>query len=387
MDTLSKDELRTLVEAQTVGCVCISIYMPTYRAGRTEVQQNPVRLKKLLHEAHERLEKIGLKRAEADVYLQSAQRLLDDSFFWVNMSDGLVIFLSKDYFRYYRLPTQLPELVVVANRFHVKPLLPMLAVDGRFFVMAISQKAVRLLQCTRFGFDELDIAGKMPRSMAEALRYDDVDREAQYHVHFGVAGLGGGVVTAHGAEVEETKENLQRFFFLVDKSLQREFLHNETAPLVIIGVDYLFPIYQKANTYKYLLNKEIKGNPDKMSPIELHQQGVSVVEPYFKKRQEEAMRLYHEFVGLGRTVKNLEKIVSDSYQGRVYILFVDDTLQKWGNYDPSANKVEVHAKEESCDVDLLDFAAAHTLAHRGEVYAVEAGKVPNGGLAAAVLRY
>ncbi len=263
----------------------------------------------------------------------------------------------------------------------------MLALDGRFYVMAISQKAVRLLQCTRFGFNELDIAGKIPRSLAEALRFEDIDREAQYHVHFGVAGMGGEMLTAHGAEVEETKENLLRFFFLVDRSLQREILHNETAPLVIIGVDYLFPIYQKANTYEYLLDKAVERSPDKLSPIELHQQAVSVVEPYFKKRQEEATRLYREFGGLKRSTSNLEEIVSDSYLGRVYILFVTANLQQWGNYDPFANKVEVHSKEESCDVDLLDFAAAHTLAHHGEVYAVEAGKVPDGGLAAAVLRY
>lgn len=389
MDIFPKDELKTLVEEQTVGCVCVSVYMPTYRPGRADVQQNPTRLKNLLREAQERLMKRGLREPEADEYLQSARRLLDDSFFWATMSDGLAIFLSKDYFRYYRLPIQLPELVVVANRFHVKPLLPMLAADGRFYVMAISQKAVRLLESTRFSFNELDIAGKIPRSLAEALRFDDIDREAQYHHHFGrgVASLGGQMISAHGAEVEETKENLLRFFFQIDRSLQREILHNETAPLVVIGVDYLFPIYQKANTYKYLLDKPVTGSPDKMSPTELHQQAVSVVESHFKKRQDEAMRLYRELAGLGRITTNLEKVVSDSYFGRVYILFVAANLQQWGNYDPFTNKVEVHSEEESCDIDLLDFAAAHTLARRGEVYAVEAGKVPDGGLAAAVLRY
>lgn len=387
MDIFPKTELRKLVEAQTVGCISTSIYLPTFRAGRTEVQQNPIRLKKALREAQERLEKVGLRRTEANAYLQPARRLLQDSSFWVNVSDGLAIFLSKDYLRYYRLPIQFPELVVVANRFHVKPLLPMIATDGRFYVMAISQNAVRLLQCTRFSFHEIDIAGKIPRSLAEALRFEDVGREAKYRDHFGVSGLGGGMVTAHGAEVEETKENLLRFFFLVDRSLQSGFLHNETAPLVLASVDYLFPIYRKANTYKYLLAKEVEGNPDKMSSIELHQLGVSMVEPSFEKKQEEAVRLYHEFTGLRRTTDILENIVAESYQGRVHILFVAGNQQKWGTYDPSTDTVEVHPEEESCDVDLLDFAVAHTLAHRGEVYAVEANKVPGGAPAAAVLRY
>ncbi len=387
MDIITRDELRTLVEMQTVGCICISIYLPTYRAGRSEVQQNPVRLKKQLRDAQERLLAIGLRQPEVDAYLQPAQRLLEDSFFWTTMSDGLAIFLSKDYFHYYRLPTQFPEMVVVANRFHIKPLLPLLTSDGPFYVMAISQKTVRLLHCTRFGFNELNISGKIPQSLAETLKYEDVDRQTQYNMHFAVPGTGGRLVSGHGDEVEETKEYILRFFYLVDRGLQREFLHNETAPLVLVSVDYLFPIYKKANTYEHLINKAVEGSPDKMTLSELHQHGVSVMEPYFKQRQDEALRRYREFAGLKRSTSDLGKIVSDSYHGRVYILFIANNQQKWGSYDPFEDRVEIHSKEEPCDVDLLDFVAAHTLAHRGDVYAIEAEKIPDGALAAAVLRY
>lgn len=388
MDIVSKDDLKTLVEAQTVGCISVSIYMPTHKAGRADVQQNPSRFKNLLHEAEKRLIKMGLSGSEADKYLKPARNLLDDNAFWVNMSDGLAVFLSNDYFRYYRLPVQFPEQAMVANRFHVKPLLTLLAVDGRFYVMAISQKAVRLLRCTRFGFNELDIAGKVPRSLAEALRFEEGnrDRAIQHHTRIGGAGLAG-ATGAHGDDIDDTKENLLRFFYLVDRSLQREFLHDETAPLVIVGVDYLFPIYKKANTYPHLLDKEVEGSPDKMSPLELHKLGVEMVEPYFKKRQGAAMRFYRELLGLKRSTDKLAKIVSEAYHGRVYILFVAADQQKWGTYDTFTNRVAIHAKEESCDIDLLDFVAAQTLAHRGEVYAIEADKLPSEAPAAAVLRY
>ena len=385
MDVFSKSDLKALIGVETVGCVSISLYMPTIKAGRAEIQQNPVRLKHLLHQARERLEKIGLKPVEAERYLRPAERLLDDNFFWVNMSDGLVIFLSQDYFRYYRLPVQFPEMLIVADRFHVKPLLPLLASDGRFYAIAISQKVVRLLECTRFGFRELNIAGKIPGSVAEALNIAGIDHERS----LGAVGRGGQAVTAHGAEVEDTKDDLLRFFQSIDRSLQREFLHNETAPLVLMSVDYLFPIYKKANTYEYLLNDEVEGSPDKMTAIEIHKRAVSVVEPLFKQRQEAGIRHYEKSVRLGspNTTTDLKRLVTESYQGKVSLLFVAVDKQQWGAYDPSTNRVSVHSKEESCDVDLLDFIAAHTLAHRGEVYAVESDKVPDGPLAAAVLRY
>jgi hypothetical protein len=126
MEIFTKDDLSELIKLETVGCICVSLYMPTFRTGRAEVQQNPVRLKKFLKEAEERLEKIGLKRTETDKYLQQAKALLDDSSFWVNMSDGLVVFLSLDYFRYFRLNIPLPVLAVVGYRFHISPLLPFL---------------------------------------------------------------------------------------------------------------------------------------------------------------------------------------------------------------------------------------------------------------------
>lgn len=386
MDIFSKDELKTLVETQTVGCSCVSLYMPTNRSGRTDVQQNPVRLKKLLREAHKHLLATGLKKPEVESYLEPANRLLEDTFFWMNMSDGLAVYLSKDYFRYYRVPVPFPELSVVANRFHVKPMLPLLTVDGSFYVMALSQKAVRLLHCTRFSFDELDIKGKIPRSVAEALQYDHFDREQQFHAHMGVSNMDSGILLGHGQEVEETKDNLLRFFFLVDRALQREYLHIETVPLIIISVGYLFPIYKEANTYQNLLNTEVPANPDKMTAKELHEMSFKLAELYFKKSQEDAIKQYHK-ARPQLTTTNLEEIVSASYQGRVRLLFIADNQEWWGKYEPLEDKVAVHVKEEPCDVDLLDFIAGNTLAHRGGVFAVAPEKVPERPPVAAILRY
>jgi hypothetical protein len=64
LDVFSKLEVKTLVEIRTVGCMCVSIYMPTFKPGCPEVQQNQSRYKNLLREAHEHLMQIGGKKAE-----------------------------------------------------------------------------------------------------------------------------------------------------------------------------------------------------------------------------------------------------------------------------------------------------------------------------------
>jgi hypothetical protein len=47
-------------------------------------------------------------------------------------------------------------LVIVSERFHVKPLLPLLSGDGRFYVLALSQNEIRLLQGTRYSVEQVD---------------------------------------------------------------------------------------------------------------------------------------------------------------------------------------------------------------------------------------
>ena len=46
--------------------------------------------------------------------------------------------LQLELSRIHRLPLAFETLVVVANRFHVKPLLPLFMGNGRFYVLAFS---------------------------------------------------------------------------------------------------------------------------------------------------------------------------------------------------------------------------------------------------------
>ncbi|MDD4858831.1 MAG: hypothetical protein PHR56_01300 [Dehalococcoidales bacterium] len=385
MDIFPKGELKMLLEAQTVGCICVSMYLPTYKGGTDQTQQNPVRLRNLLKDAHARLMKAGLRAPEATKFLEPVQGILTDSFFWRHQGDGLVVFLADDFFRYYRLPVQFKEAVVVSKRFHVKPLLTMLSADGLFYILAISQKTVRLYQCTHYGFREIDLDGIIPRSLAEAMKYEHFDRELQFHHHSGLPGRE--PVLAHGKEPEDRKDELLKYSHMVDRGLRRDILENENAPLVLAGVDYFFPIYKEANTYANLFGEAVEGNPDRLTPEEIHAKAWAIIEPHFKREEEEAARQYRKLAGTGKTAEDLSRIVTDSYSGKVYRLLIAAGAERWGTFDPYTNVVSLHAKEESCDEDLLDMAAAHTLAHRGTVHVVAPENMPDGTPAAAVLRY
>src|SRR5207245_40513 len=116
--------------------------------------------------------------------------LLDNVPFWLNVSKGLAAFLSPEKLRTYRLPITVDEQAVVGDHFHVTPLLPLLTNDGRFYVLAISQKNVRLLQGTRQTIQEVDLPG-VPTSFDEAVAYDDVQIARTVHTHTAPGGRAG----------------------------------------------------------------------------------------------------------------------------------------------------------------------------------------------------
>lgn len=385
MNILPKSELRLLLEKKSETCSSVSIFMPTYRVG-ADIQQNPVRLRNLLREAEERLVESDLRPAEARKLLAPLQQLLSDSPFWHHQSDGLAIFLSQELFRYYRLPLSFEELLVVGERFYIKPLLPIFSGDGRFYVLALSQNQVRLLQCTHYSAREMDLAGIVPPSLADTLKYDVIERQAQYHS--GAPGKRKESVVFHGQDLADiAKDNIMRYFREIDRGLQREILREEDAPLVLAGVGYLHPIYKEANTYRHLFDKGIAGNPDGLGSEELHKRAWALVQPSFDQARAEAVSRYAQLVGTGHTSTDIKEIVAKSYVGKVELLFVALGMERWGIFDPGSNVVDLHQEAEPCDEELLDFAAVHTLIHRGTVYALKPENVPDAAPLAAVLRY
>ncbi len=389
MCLLSIDELKVLLEQPQDFCV--SIFMPTIRTAGPEIEQEPIRLKNLLKSAEESLVDLGMRHSKALELLQPVQEL-DTSDFWLHQSDGLAIFYSPGVFRYYRLPLHFEELVVVSNHFHIKPLLPLLTSNGQFYVLALSQKDIRLLQCTRDRATEIDLKHVLP-NLAEVLKFEKPERQVQSHLGTpgaasGRRGSRGGatIFHGHGAGDEDEKENLRLYCHRVDEALQ-PLLHGDRTPLVLAAVEYLLPIYQEANTYPCLLDTAVTGNPEMLSAAELREQAWVIVQPYFLQAQQAAADRYRQLAGTGQTSKDVREIVSAAYYQRVDCLFVAIGLQQWGTFEPDTNTVELHASAEPGDEDLLDFAATHTFLNGGIVYAVETENLPDESHLAAIFRY
>lgn len=390
MQLISREEIKTLIEQPKGNCV--SIYMPTHPAG-PEVRQNPIRFKNLVREAQTRLIDAGLEQEDAIALLEKSQEI-DTQEFWEQIGEqGLAIFISDKIFRYYPLPIDFQELVVVTDRFHIKPLLPILNGNGRFYILALSQQDVRFFEGTRYSVKEVEVEN-LPKSLDEALQRDDTAKEGQFRIATSKGGTSNPFSqpgTFHGQgspDRDKHQEDILQFFQIVDRALHDK-LKLQKAPLVLAGVEYLLPLYRQANTYQHLMDEAITGNPEILSAQELHDQAWPIVEADFQKSQQAVLEQFHELFGgdTGKASNNLEEVVSAAYYQRVDSLLVAVGQQQWGLFDPTSETVYLHPEKETGDEDLLDFVAAHTLLNGGTVYAVPFEEIPYSTAVAAIYRY
>jgi hypothetical protein len=364
---------------------CVSILVPTYRAGK-EVQQAKIRLKNLLREAETRLAGNHLEKDQIVAALRPGIDLLADEGCWRSLEDGLAVYLAPGFSRHFTVPAPVEEALVTGSHFYVLPLLPLLE-RGDFFLLALSMKSVRLFAGDRFAVREIDLPG-VPRSLTDAVGTDWEQDAVQ--VHTVRKGSGGGIVHGHGVgQGEDEKEEATRFCLRVDAGLRRilQGIGNGTKTLVIAGAEPLASIYAQTTHYRHLAPEPVAGNPELLSPEELRARAWPIVERSITSNLERAVARCRELLGTGRASTNTREIVPAASGGRVEILFVSRGARRWGTFDPAAREVNVTEEPARESEELLNLAAGMTVRAGGEVHLLPRDGMPEKANAAAIFRY
>ena len=379
---LTKDNVRILLEGSESPC--ISIFLPTHVRGR-EIRQDAIRLKNLLGIAEEQLRALGVDRASAGALLKEPRALLKQALFWRHQSEGLALFRSPAHFRYFCLPFAFEELAVVAERFHIKPLLLLLEEEGRFYVLALHKQGCTLFQGSASGMREVDLWVEAPSAGGNAGLQQPTTR-VQLSSPAGPGRARGRLFTGHGEDPVQSKNRSLDYFREVNGRLNR-ILTGERAPLILAGTDPLLALFAEVNSYPHLAEDRMVGNPDPLSLDALHAGSLDLARKHFRKARKTAVERHAKLAGTGRTSERLEEIVPAAVRGRVDILFVGVGLHRWGTADPKTGECTIHQLQKEGDRDLINFAAVETLERSGIVYAVEPGQMPVSGPAAAIFRY
>jgi hypothetical protein len=276
-------------------------------------------------------------------------------------------------------------MVRVSDRYHMRPLLPFVDSSSAFWLLAISQKRVRLYEGSRTALAEVPAEG-VPASLADAMRWDDFEKSS-LQFHTGTSGTGGRrPAVFHGTGEVEVKDELLRFFRAIDRGLH-EHLRDSHAPLILAGVDYLIPIYREVNTFPALAGETITGNPDSIGESTLHANALTILDGLAAAERLSLAEQVKEAWGSAKTTPDPAAIVRAAHHGRVDTLLLTDVEHWWGTYDSTADTISTRPTPVNGDEDLLDLAALQTLEHGGSVMSLGADEMPHGETAIALLRY
>lgn len=385
MATPSLEDLDDLLAHS--GEAHVSISLPTHRGGR-ETEQDGIRLKNLLREAEEELDRLGLRGPEAAAVLEPGYRALEDAGFWRERRDGLALFLAPGWSRILRTPVALEESVVTGERFRIRPLLPALWPDLRFDILALSRHAARLLAATRFTVREVDAPG-MPDGVAGLPGEVETERHLQSHVaaRRGQNRAGGAVAFhGHGLPRDADEDRLREYFRAVDAAVTGV-TRADGAPLVLATVEHFVPLYREVTAHPGVLDEPVPGNPEELADDELHRRAWEIVEPLADRETGERLARYGERAAKGEAVQGVAKSLTSARAARVDTLFVCSGEAVWGRYDADRDRARVHEHRRPGDEDLVDRAAVETLRAGGAVVSLPRERMPAPEPVAALLRY
>ena len=362
---------------------CLSVYMALDAAPANQsAKTNALRWRECVRMLDEKIQQNG---SEARELLES---ISDWDAIWAEEQQSgksIAVFRSPDVFSVTSLTEPVKGRAVVGPHFYVRPLLPELVRENTFYILALSQKDVRVLRCTSSTSEEVGLPASVAKSFDAFMNSAKPDHVTDNRASPGPgAGSSKGVMFSTSTDKEDKDEYLAHFYKQIDRGVN-ELLRGKTEPVVPVGVEYELALYRSLNTYPHLVD-EVQGAPNSLKAGEMHARALDALARQYEKKVDDALAEYNHKVGGGAS-NRLKDIVPAAHDGRVLTLLVSDSAEIPGSFDETTYKVKGRESGTSEDEDLINDAVVQTILHAGQVFVVPNRKMPNGAPLSAIFRF
>lgn len=383
----TQSDLSDLVSSGSAHAV--SMFLPTQTHGR-EVRQRRIRVKNLLGTARSKLSSAGLGDHDVDRLVAGATALVDDDDFWQHPDAGLAIFFDENGARSFTVPLPLDEQVIVGSDFELRPLLPLLATDGRFAILTVTADETKMFRASRHSITE-DTSLSFPAGPAKAHGDSDYENPVQAspsnRPNVGTANISNAQV--YGDSPPEFREARLRAYVEEVAAAVEGCLASDGTPLVIVADADIAGMLRNSPRLHRCLAGTVDVNPTSLDAAALRKAAFEVVAKRFAAHQDDlldrvAVHLGHDD---GSATSALPDVVRGAHHARVDTLLIAEGYSVRGHYDPDADRVESGDAFEDSGTDLAAGAVIDVLRHGGNVCVVPPEQVPQGAGMAALLRF
>ncbi|MBP9089637.1 hypothetical protein KBI23_01320 [bacterium] len=363
---------------------CISLYVPAHRHV-PDSTKDPICYRNSLKELEISLNK---KYSEEEVHsaMKKFQQLAHDETFWNHRTDGLAIFSSPDTFQIFELQRTVPQLLVVANNFHIKPLIQILQSADSYQLLCLTRTEAKLYEGNRDHLNAVELAN-VPATIIEALGAELT--EPHLTVASAASGFGGSgtaVHHGHGGKKPEIDIDTERFFRVIDRALLEYHSHPAGLPLMLAALPEHQATFRAITNNSFLLEEGIFKNPESFSVDELRQKAWQQMEPVFSKRLSERIETYKTTLAAKQASDDVTAVAAAVMAGRVAVLLVEADRQIPGRVNASGD-IEPGKLSNPEVGDIIDDLAEAVLRMKGEVVVVPKKLMPSKTGLAATFRY
>jgi len=343
---------------------CISLYMPTHRV-HPESATDPIRFKNLVKKIQHYITENTM--AAYQPLLEPIENVQDDLAFWNNNDCGLAILVSQENTHIIRLPEPVEEVVYVAESFYVKPLFKFNEYNMPYYLLAIAQDSVKFYSGDKYRLTEVDIKGKIPTHMTEALG----EELTNDHTHAASAPNTG--VHGYMEKSQEVGIDTERFFRSVDQALNSHFEFSPTRPLILAALAEHHTVYKHVSKNHYLSEHMITINASALTTKELLREVREVIDLEHSKKIESLLNRQRIAVREKLSSHELLDVVYDAIDGKIEILFLEDEKIISGNIDVENRKAQLKDDENT---DILNELAYLVHQRGGEIILLDKEDMP-----------
>lgn len=360
---IGAEEFRALLEPRDPA---ISLYIPAGESGGDPLGPQTL-MRELIGVARGQLAGRGIEDRRIDALLAPAEDSLRNTDFPAHREPGIALFLTDGWSRQLALPQPVEPAVVAGHAFHVRPLLPLVARNRRFFLLALSAGKARLLACTPFACDEV------PLSLT-----DNAGRAQMDSLPAG----------ADEGSRESEKEALLLSDWLRLANSLRAAIGADQAPILLAAEPRVAGHFSKAAKLPQLLEPALHLNPFAITTAELHARAVAAMEPSFATELDAVLDQVNARLGTAEPTVAIrfEEILLAADEGRVDALVLAEGARLWGRYE-DRRLLATHGSETPDDDDLLNLAAVLALRNGARAFVAPAERLPRQSMAVATLRY
>lgn len=370
------EELKPLLSAKGW---CASVYVTLKAASKTNI----LNWRETVRPLEAKLEEAGADGRTVWETLNGWGPPLPDE---AGHHKGLAVFCSTTGITFARLANEIHNRAVAGPCCFVRPLLAELEKAKDFYILALSQKDVRLLHCDASSAREVALPAE---TISGFDAYMNTAKPDHVRTNTTTAGHSGGhnkgIVGSTDTERENKPEYLTHFFQQIDKGVNH-LLHGSNERVVPAGVEYVLAQYRSINKYPHLSEEGVQGTPNGLKAGEMHARALEALARERGTQTERVLAEYEHKAGGGAS-NRLKDIVAAAHDGRIVALMISDSLENQGVFDEETHAAKGGDSGGAEEQDLVNDAAVQTLLHAGQVYTVSNKKMPNGAPAVAIFRY